>query len=104
MKSHRETLSFENLKHVCESGEGHYLGSDETLKVMQSEYIYPDFSDRNSPNVWEEAGKPVLLDAAIARRDEILAAPHPKHISDATDAKLREDFPIFLSPAAMGRG
>ncbi len=98
-----ETLSFENLKNVCLGGTGHYLGSDETLKVMQSEYIYPDLSDRDSPNVWEENGKPVLLDKAIARRDEILASHFPKHISDETDVRIREQFPIFLSKQAMGR-
>jgi trimethylamine--corrinoid protein Co-methyltransferase len=98
-----ETLGFENLKEVCLSGEGHYLGSDKTLEVMQSEYIYPDFSDRDSPNVWEENGKPVLLDKAIAKRDEILANHFPKHISDETDAKVREKFPIYLTPESMGR-
>jgi trimethylamine--corrinoid protein Co-methyltransferase len=97
------TMGFENLKKVCESGEGHYLGSDETLEVMQSEYIYPDFGDRTSPNVWEENGKPVLLEKAIEKRDEILSGYFPKHISDETDAKLREEFPIFLSPESMGR-
>ena len=98
-----ETLGFDNLKEVCLSGEGHYLGSDKTLEVMQSEYIYPDFSDRDSPNVWEENGKPVLLDKAIEKRDEILANHFPKHISDETDARVREQFPIFLTPESMGR-
>ena len=45
-----ETLSFDTIRDVCLGGEGHYLGSDQTLRVMQSEYIYPDFSDRSSPN------------------------------------------------------
>ena len=98
-----KTLSFDNLKKVCTSGVGHYLGSDETLAVMQSEYIYPDYADRNSPNVWEQTGKPVLLDNAIARKKEILASHYPKHIDDATDAKVREKFPIALSIESVGR-
>jgi trimethylamine--corrinoid protein Co-methyltransferase len=98
------TLSFENLKEVCLSGEGHYLGSDRTLKVMQSEYIYPEFSDRTSPNVWLENGKPVLLDKAVARKNEILASHFPKHISDETDARVRQQFPIRLSVESVGRG
>lgn len=89
-----KTLSFENLKEVCLGGEGHYLGSDETLAVMQSEYLYPDFGDRSSPTVWEESGKPVLLDKAIEKKNEILANHFPKHISDETDARLRQQFPI----------
>ena len=81
----------------------HGIIGSHALEVMQSEYIYPDFSDRMSPNVWEEAGKPVLLERAIEKRDEILASHFPKHISDEIDKKLREDFPIALSPASMGR-
>jgi trimethylamine--corrinoid protein Co-methyltransferase len=98
-----DTLSFENLKDVCLSGAGHYLGTDKTLAVMQSEYIYPDMGDRTSPNIWEEAGKPVLLDKAIARRDEILSGHFPKHISDETDTEIRSRFPIALSREAVGR-
>lgn len=99
-----KTLSFENVRDICMGGIGHYLGSDQTLAVMQSEYIYPDFSDRNSPNVWEESGKPVLIETAVAKRDEILANHFPKHISDETDRKVREQFPIALTPEATGRG
>ncbi len=98
-----ETLSFDNIKEVCERGEGHYLGSDRTLKVMQSEYIYPEFSDRTSPTVWADAGKPVMLELAKLKRDELLAAPHPKHISDEVDAEVRKRFPIRLAAEAAGR-
>jgi trimethylamine--corrinoid protein Co-methyltransferase len=99
-----KTLSFENVRDICMGGIGHYLGSEQTLAVMQSEYIYPDFSDRNSPNVWAENGKPVLIETAVAKRDEILASHFPKHISDETDRKIREQFPIALTPKATGRG
>ena len=97
------TLSFDEINQVCVGGEGHYLGSSNTLQVMQSEYVYPALSDRNSPNVWEETGKPVHLEQAIAKKREILAGPAPRHISDELDAQLRENFPIFLSREAMGR-
>lgn len=98
-----KTLSFENVRDICTSGEGHYLGSGQTIEVMQSEYLYPDFSDRDSPTVWEDNGKPVLLDKAVARKNEILASHFPNHISDEIDSKLRKDFPIALSAKAMGR-
>lgn len=98
-----KTLSFENLKDVCTGGTGHYLGSDQTLEVMQTEYIYPDFSDRNSPTQWEDSGKPVMLDLAIEKRDEILSTHFPKHISDETDRLIRERFPIALAPESVGR-
>ena len=70
---------------------------------MQSEYIYPDISDRDSPNVWEKNGKPVLLERAIEKRDEILATHFPKHISDETDRQVRDLFPISLPAESAGR-
>ena len=98
-----DTLSFENLKQVCEGGLGHYLGSDKTLEVMQSEYIYPDFSDRSSPTDWADNGKPEIVKQAIEKRDEILAGHFPKHITDETDRKIREQFPISLAAESAGR-
>jgi trimethylamine--corrinoid protein Co-methyltransferase len=70
---------------------------------MQSEYIYPEFSDRSSPNVWEENNKPLILDQAVRKKKEIIGSHFPTHVSAETDAKIREQFPIFLSREAMGR-
>jgi trimethylamine--corrinoid protein Co-methyltransferase len=98
-----ETLSFDTIKNVCVGGEGHYLSSDQTLKVMQSEYLYPEFSDRDSPLVWEDNGKPVLLDKAIARKNKILSSYFPSHISDKVDQRIRAELPIFLPRQAIGR-
>ncbi len=98
-----ETLSFDVLKDVCLGNKGHYLGTGQTLEVMQTEYIYPDFGDRLSPNEWTEQGKPVLLEKAAARKNEILSNYHPMHISDEIDLQIREQFPIFLPREAFGR-
>ena len=98
-----ETLDFDTLKDVCMSGTGHYLGSDQTLDVMQTEYIYPEFSNRLSPNDWQDAGRPDPLSQAIARKKEILSGHVPMHISDEVDKRIRAEFPIFLSREAMGR-
>jgi len=98
-----ETLSFETIKQVCLGGGGHYLGSDQTIRVMQSEYLYPDFSDRSSPQDWEGAGKPVMLDKAIEKRDEILKTHVPVHINDEIDNQIRAQFPIYLTKQQMGR-
>ncbi len=98
-----ETLSFENIRTVCIDGPGHYLGTDQTLKVMQSDYIYPDYGDRDSPTAWADNGKPVMLENAARKRDEILGSYYPKHISDEVDAEVRAQFPIFLPPEAVGR-
>ena len=98
-----ETLSFDNIKEVCFGGEGHYLGSDRTLGVMQSEYFYPDFSDRSSPIQWEDNDKPVILEQAVKKRNEILASHFPQHVSDEADLQVRKQFPIKLSREAIGR-
>ena len=68
-----DSTSIEAMKQVCVGGPGHYLGSDQTLQLMQTEYIYPTVANRMSPKEWNEAGKPLLLDAAIARKNEILS-------------------------------
>ena len=96
-----ESLSFATIRDVCLGGEGHYLGAAQTLKVMKTEFIYPDFSDRSSPDVWSQNNKPVLLNQAIKRRDEILRQHHPSHISAETDAEIRAKFPIFLPREAV---
>lgn len=96
-----KTMSFDNIRDICLGGVGHFLGSGQTIEVMQSEYLYPDFSDRMSPTVWEQSGKPVLLDKAVARKKEILASYFPSHISSETDTRIRDEFPIALSLESM---
>ncbi|WP_461308217.1 trimethylamine methyltransferase family protein, partial [Albidovulum sp.] len=68
-----DSTSIEAMRQVCLGGPGHYLGAEQTLRLMQSEYVYPTIANRMSPKEWAEAGKPLLLDAAIARKNEILA-------------------------------
>ena len=98
-----ESLCFETIKDVCLNDKAHYLGSEQTINVMQSEYIYPDFSDRESPNDWADMGKPVILEKAIQQKKEILSIYFPNHISDDVDQQLREKFNIKLSRKDIGR-
>jgi trimethylamine--corrinoid protein Co-methyltransferase len=98
-----QTLGFEMIKDVCLNDKGHYLGSDQTLNVMQTEYIYPDFMNRMTPTDWADAGAPDPLAQAILKKEEILNAYVPMHISDEVDARIRAEFPIFLSKSQMGR-
>ena len=48
-----DSTSIEAMKEVCLGGPGHYLGSDQTLKLMQTEYIYPNTANRMSPEGME---------------------------------------------------
>ena len=99
-----ETLSFDEIKQVCSGGEGHYLGSNRTLEVMQSEYVYPEFGDRLSPTLWAENGKEMPLQRALRRKQEILGQHFPAHISAEVDARIRAAFPIALPPQNLAAG
>jgi trimethylamine--corrinoid protein Co-methyltransferase len=90
------TLGFDVMKDVCLDGPGHYLGHQQTLNLMQTEYVYPAVSDRSSPKEWEEIGKPVLTDVAQKRVAEILENYHPEHISASLDCELRSRYKILL--------
>ena len=98
-----DSLSLEVIRDVCLNEKGHYLGSDQTLSVMQSEYIYPELGNRSSPNVWMEEGKPNLIDNAVKQKTQILQNWFPDHISDDLDNRIRQEFDIFLSKEAIGR-
>lgn len=87
-----QSLDIEVMKDVCLSGVGHYLGHQQTISLMQSEYIYPEISDRSSPKEWEELGKPVLWEKAAARKMEILTQFHPEHITPETEERLHQQF------------
>ncbi len=96
-----ESLSLETIRKVCLEGPGHYLGSDQTLQLMQKEYIYPSVGDRSSPNAWLEEGRPSVVDHAARKLASILASHYPTHIPESVDAVIRERLPIMLARAAM---
>jgi trimethylamine--corrinoid protein Co-methyltransferase len=97
-----DTLSLETVRSVCMGGPGHYLGSDQTLGLMQTEYVYPRLGDRTSPKEWLEIGRPDLVENAIKEKVRILSEHFPRHIDAATDAAVRAANNIHLSPGAVG--
>jgi trimethylamine--corrinoid protein Co-methyltransferase len=90
-----DSTSLDAMKEVCLGGPGHYLGSDQTLKLMQTEYIYPNSANRMSPKEWNEAGKPLLLDKALARKNAILAKAG-NQIDPEIDAFIRANYNIHF--------
>ena len=90
-----DSTSLDAMKEVCLGGPGHYLGSDQTLKLMQTEYIYPNSANRMSPKEWNEAGKPLLLDKALARKNAILAKAGSR-IDPEIDAFIRANYNIHF--------
>jgi trimethylamine--corrinoid protein Co-methyltransferase len=97
-----EALNIDTIRNVCIGGPGHYLGSDQTLHLMQRDYVYPSIGDRWSPNEWNERGRPTYVDRAVKKTAEILKNHHPKHISREVDDAIRAKFPIRLDRKDMG--
>jgi trimethylamine--corrinoid protein Co-methyltransferase len=91
-----DSVSLETIRATCIGGPGHYLGTDQTLERMQTDYIYPVLADRSSPKEWEERGKPDLIAGATARKNAILAERAAARFDPATDAAIRARFNIHL--------
>jgi trimethylamine---corrinoid protein Co-methyltransferase len=91
-----DSLSLESIRAVCIGGPGHYLGSDQTLGRMQTDYIYPALGDRTSPKEWVERGRPDLIEKAVARKLEILATRSLAEFPPDLDRAIRAAFPIHL--------
>lgn len=98
-----ETLSYETIA-TAVKGPGHFLGAEQTLALMRSEFQYPDIADRTSPGEWQEGGSRTIYDQAHARVGEILSTHYPEYLDPAVDARIRERFPIRLDPADMRPG
>jgi trimethylamine--corrinoid protein Co-methyltransferase len=96
-----ERLSFDVIRDVCLNGPGHFLGSDQTLQLMQTEYLYPGVGDRKSPNEWNEQGGLDVAQRAQAKVEEILAITTRRTVADAVDAEIRRRFPVKLDRAHM---
>ncbi|WP_420583706.1 trimethylamine methyltransferase family protein [Ruegeria sp.] len=78
------------------TGEGHFLGTAQTLELMTREYVYPSLGDRQSVNDWLENGAQTVWDRAIARVAEIEAQPAPSHLPADAEAAIRARLPIHL--------
>jgi trimethylamine--corrinoid protein Co-methyltransferase len=99
-----DSVSLEVIRSVCLEGPGHFLGSEQTLGLMQTEYVYPHLGDRTSPKEWAEKGRPDLIQKTIARKREILDGFFPQHLPYEIDKAVRERFRIHLAPEAVGIG
>ena len=91
-----DNVSLDVIKSTCLDGPGHFLGSEQTLSLMQTEYIYPSLADRTSPKEWVEIGKPNLVQKAIEKKENILKNA-AKKIDPLIDDKLRSMFNIHLT-------
>jgi trimethylamine--corrinoid protein Co-methyltransferase len=99
-----ESLSLEVITDVCLKGPGHFLGSTQTLSLMQKEYVYPQIANRMSPKEWVEAGRPDIVSTATRRKREILRTHHPDYLPRAIDDQIRAQHDIRLPREYMEDG
>jgi len=98
-----EALSFDTI-YAAVHGSGHFLDADQTLKVMRSEYLYPSISDRSNTDDWMDEGRKDIYEVAHERVEALLTDYYPEYIDPKIDAKIRENFPIKLTPEDMKPG
>ena len=89
-----ETLGFEAIKEAI-SGEGHFLGGQNTYQAMERDYFYPSLADRDEPRTWAQNGAQDAWTRARVRAGEILASHHPAYLSPEQDRTIRDRFNIL---------
>ncbi|MBT8239856.1 MAG: trimethylamine methyltransferase family protein [Acidimicrobiia bacterium] len=92
-----DSLSTEAMRDVV-YGAGHFLGHEQTLSIMQSEYTYPMVGDRNSPDDWVDAGGKDVREVAHDYVTRTLERHWPDHVSASNDAKIRAAFDNIALP------
>ncbi len=95
-----ETLGFEAIRDAI-AGDGHFLGSDHTMKAMQRDYFYPTLADRDDPLSWADNGAATLWQRAQRRATDILDHHFPAYLDTGIDAKIRDRFDIKLAGDRM---
>lgn len=90
-----DALDFDSIcRSVLESG--HFLGSDDTLRSMERDYVYPELADREAPSAWSERGALDVRERARARAREILVSHKPEYLNADADGEIRRKFNILL--------
>jgi len=95
LEASSQEFSTDNFRQVVH-GEGHFLGLPETMARMNSDFLYPEVSDRRTAAQWEEEGSPDIRETANRQVREILNREPPAHLPELVDKQLREEFRIFL--------
>jgi len=75
-----ETLAIDPIREVCLEGPGHYLGHEQTLSRMQTDYLYPSVGDRENINNWIEQGSTDVVQRARIIVQDTLESHFPKKL------------------------
>jgi trimethylamine--corrinoid protein Co-methyltransferase len=72
---------------------GHFLMAPHTFKYMGSEFFYPTLGERCSFEVWNEKGRPNMLERAKRLVRDILREQKDCVLDPALDRDIRKHFP-----------
>lgn len=97
------TLAVDVIDQVAR-GPNHFLGHNQTLSLMKSEYLYPDLFDRRPRADWEADGAQTVRETAKRKARETLESHFPQVIAPELDRDIRARFDIRLPSAAMRPG
>jgi len=97
-----ETLGIDTIAAVVE-GAGHFLGTAQTVSVMETEYLYPVVGDRVTPAQWAEYGAKDMWQRAREKVTELMQV-YPDYVTSEQDRAIREQFDIKMNLDEMGSG
>ncbi len=100
IKTDNAALMTEDIDKIVRH-EGHFLGHPLTLQRMQTDFLYPDISDRRNFQAWERDASKSIHEVAKNKTREILNNSFPGHLSAEIDEKLRNRFDIRLPRGMM---
>ena len=95
-----ETLAVDII-HQCAIDPGHFLGNDQTLGYMETEYVYPQLMDRSRTDQWESEGAKDVLQRSQKITRDILNSHFPNYFGETNDQHIRAEYPIKLPKSAM---
>ena len=93
-----ETLSVDVIRDSV-IDPGHFLGHDQTMEYMETEYLYPEpgLVSRDPTDAWEQQGSTDLFERSRSMTEEILKGHFPRYVEAEVDARIRAGFPILLA-------
>ena len=94
-----KSLSFDVIKEAV-FGAGHFLGADQTIEIMETEYLYPPIGNRMTPMEWKEVGSPDIWKVARERVSQMMRN-YPAYITPEQDAAIRAKFDLKISAEEM---
>jgi trimethylamine--corrinoid protein Co-methyltransferase len=99
-----DSLSVDVIHDICTDGPGHYLGHEQTIHLMNTEYYYPHTADRTTRADWEAAGSLDMRERARQKAREVLKSSFPQMVPEELDQRLRSEFNILLPRKVMNAG